>query len=234
MNNTTSMSTVYKSDPGKSIPLETTTIYFKLSTTTCSNKDATCFPQTRRFDPSWLSSRREPDLLLASSSGKWQQQRNDKTTRQNQLNHVWATRNIYSDPSRTQSNISKTKTENSHECYMNAEIGLSKTQSYESCFTQPHSQSTLLHTLQNSGQIQGNGEWTSSWNESSYSLNHGKSRSVWWMNLELEWHQLFFSPSKFFTADKNQSFQDKILSRFCALNWVTLSDLPGLSAPKQP
>ena len=59
----------------------------------------------------------------------------------------------------------------------------------------------LLHTLQNSGQIQWNGEWTSSWNESSYSLNHGKSRSVWWMNLELEWHQLFFSPSKFFTAD---------------------------------
>ena len=32
---------------------------------------------------SWLSSRREPDLLLTSSSGKWQQQHSDKTTQQN-------------------------------------------------------------------------------------------------------------------------------------------------------
>ena len=193
----------------------------------------TCFPSDSQLRSFHDSLHGESRICLSHHRENGNSNTETKTTRQE--NSVTSERQTTrSDPSRIQSNISKIKTENSHECYMNAEIGLSKTQSYESCFTQPHSQSILLHTLQNSGQIQGNGEWTSSWNESSYSLNHGKSRSVWWMNLELEWHQLFFSPSKFFTADKNQSFQDKILSRFCALNWVTLSDLPGLSAPKQP
>ena len=95
----------------------------------------------------------------------------------------------------------------------------------------------FLHTLQNPGQIQGDGEWTSSWNETSYSLNHIKSRSVhrtWRVNLELNKISYSLNHSNPLQPTMQISFQDQVLSRFYVPNWVNLSDSPGLSAPKQP
>ena len=125
----------------------------------------TCFPQTHSFDPFMtLFTARAGSaayVIIGKMATATQKQR---TTRQKQLNHIRTTRNTYSDPSRIQSSIPQ-NIGNSHECYMTATIGLSKTQSQENwsknetvCSTQPHSRSTLLHTLQNPGQLQGDVE----------------------------------------------------------------------------
>ena len=145
--------TIYKSNPGKSIPLEMTTSYLN-----CPEKQHVptpmqhVFPQTRSFDPLWLSSWRESDLLLESSLGNGNSNR--RTTQQHGKtnNHSKTNKkNMHSNPSRIQSKISvlteievtlqsiqdteylhKTQTKfrkNSHECGMTRLIGLSKTQS---------------------------------------------------------------------------------------------------------
>ena len=119
------------------------------------------FPQTRSFDPLWLSSWRESDLLLESSLGNGNSNR--RTTQQHGKtnNHsktdkktcttihpgcrakslFWLKLKSHSNPSRIQSTFTKHKlnSENSHECGMTKTIGLSKTQSKQ---IQLHSQAS--------------------------------------------------------------------------------------------
>ena len=122
----------------------------------------TSFPQTHSFDPfmTLFTARAGSAAYVIIGKMATATQRQNNTTKQR--NHIRTTK--ISDPSRIQISIPK-NIGNSHECYMTAKIGLSKTQPQESwsrketvCSIQPHSRSTLLHALQNPGQIRGNVE----------------------------------------------------------------------------
>ena len=171
--------TIYKSYPGKSIPLDTTTSYLNRPKTTCSNKDTACFPQTRNFDPLWLSSWREPDLLPASSSGKWQQQHNDKTTRQNNstTSKRQETYTLIHPGYRVTFPKQNKKTENSHECDNVRKIGLSKTQSQKDSAALPSIPSFLQTPPE-----------------------YADNPQQWQVNLESMIHQLFSKPLRNFAG----------------------------------
>ena len=93
--------TIYKSNPGKSIPLEMTTSYLNRPETTCSNNDTTCFPSDSQLWSFMTLFMARVGSAAWVITGKWQQKHNDTTTQQNKV--VTVTRNIYSNPSRIQS-----------------------------------------------------------------------------------------------------------------------------------
>ena len=146
----------------------------KPSKPTCSNQIQHIFPQTLSFDLLWLSSRREPDLLLESSSGNGNSntttKQHDKTN-QSQLRFKKHILQSIQDTEQHSKTEAKFPQKNSHECCMPKTIGLSKTQ-----FTRIQLLSQAFppfcKLLQKMLRIHNNGKWTSSRRHANYSRNH--------------------------------------------------------------
>ena len=103
---------------------------------------------------------------------------NSNTARKHkQNNHIQTTRNTYSDPSRIQIAF-QTHWKPSWMWHDRRDWSFQDTITRKLLHSAALPINSLLHALQNPGQIQGDGEWTSSWNETSYSLNHCNSWSV--------------------------------------------------------